>query len=217
MSLTVVPPRMLDTRETLANPAPEGVPALTMQADQKGPVRLPVKAPARAAAAAAKEPRIVIENVAPSVDDGRFAAKRIAGESVTIEADIFTDGHPLIAAEILYRADDEDEWQRTPMPLLVNDRWSAAIRLDRIGKHRFLIEAWLDQYGAFARDLKKKVEAQKDIAADLQEGRQAIELAIQHADARLATVLSAYDSVDDVTKVTTLLARETVLSSTLGS
>jgi starch synthase (maltosyl-transferring) len=37
--------------------------------------------------------RAVIDAILPTVDGGRFPAKRIAGESVAIEAHCFTDGH----------------------------------------------------------------------------------------------------------------------------
>ena len=37
--------------------------------------------------------RAVIENIAPAVNDGRFAIKRAIGERVIVEADVFTDGH----------------------------------------------------------------------------------------------------------------------------
>ena len=37
--------------------------------------------------------RVVIENVSPEIDGGRFPAKRTVGEKVTVTADIHTDGH----------------------------------------------------------------------------------------------------------------------------
>ena len=63
-------------------------------------------------------PRIVIDGIVPSVDGGRFAAKRIIGELVTVEADVFTDGHDILVVELLWRAADEKEWRRVAMQLL---------------------------------------------------------------------------------------------------
>ena len=37
--------------------------------------------------------RAVIENVTPNVDEGRFAAKRVAGDSVVVEADCRSAHH----------------------------------------------------------------------------------------------------------------------------
>ena len=47
--------------------------------------------------------RVIIECPAPEVDDGRFPAKRVAGDVVVAEADIFTDGHDVISAVVLHR------------------------------------------------------------------------------------------------------------------
>ena len=59
--------------------------------------------PAKLAAA----PRIVIDSVVPSVEGGRFAAKCVIGEAVTVAADVFTDGHELLVVEMLWRAADQ--------------------------------------------------------------------------------------------------------------
>ena len=37
--------------------------------------------------------RVAIERVSPDVDAGRFAAKRLRGDRVIVEADIICDGH----------------------------------------------------------------------------------------------------------------------------
>ena len=47
--------------------------------------------------------RVVIEAVMPEIDGGRFPAKRAVGETVTVEADIFADGHDALAAVLRYR------------------------------------------------------------------------------------------------------------------
>ena len=41
-------------------------------------------------------PRIVIEGVTPEIDGGRFPIKRIIGDKVAVEADIFADGHDVL-------------------------------------------------------------------------------------------------------------------------
>jgi starch synthase (maltosyl-transferring) len=114
-------------------------------------------------------PRIVIDNVAPSVDQGRFAAKRIIGDAVVIEADVFADGHDVLAVELLWRAVDETEWRRKQMQLLNNDRWQATIQPDRVGRYDFTVEAWFDKYGTLCRDLETKRAAGVDIAVEVAE------------------------------------------------
>ena len=101
-------------------------------------------------AKAAALPRIVIDNVAPAIDAGRFAAKRIVGESITVSADVFADGHEDLRSKLLWRATDKTEWRRSTMAFLNNDRWQAAISPDRIGRHEFTVEAWCDSTGRSA-------------------------------------------------------------------
>jgi Alpha-1,4-glucan:maltose-1-phosphate maltosyltransferase, domain N/S len=112
-----------------------------------------------AAAAATAESRIVISGISPAIDDGRFPAKRIVGEQVAVEADIFSDSHPVISEEIVWRADDEEQWRHARMHLLSNDRWRAVLELPRVGRYRFAAESWLDPYASFARDLAAKRDA----------------------------------------------------------
>src|SRR5574338_24899 len=44
--------------------------------------------------------RVVIESVRPQVDCGRYPVKRAVGEEVLVEADVFTDGHDAVVAEL---------------------------------------------------------------------------------------------------------------------
>ncbi|MEI5668517.1 alpha-1,4-glucan--maltose-1-phosphate maltosyltransferase [Bosea sp. CCNWLW174] len=119
--------------------------------------------------------RLAIEAVTPAVDNGRFAAKRTVGDVVAVEADIFSDGHDVLAAELRWRAVDESEWSRAPMRLLVNDRWRGEFPLLRTGRHVFAIMAWWSEFGTFRRDLGKKHAAGVPIALELREGRLILE------------------------------------------
>ena len=49
--------------------------------------------------------RVIIENVVPAVDHGRFPIKRTVGESVTVEISAFADGHDQIACRLCHRKD----------------------------------------------------------------------------------------------------------------
>ncbi len=106
--------------------------------------------------------RIAIEAVRPRVPDGAFAVKRLVGESVTVSADIFADGHDVLAAAVLWRADDEAGWYRVPMRLVENDRWEASFTPARVGRHRFTVEAWWDSWETFRHDLAAKHAAGQD-------------------------------------------------------
>lgn len=93
-------------------------------------------------------PRFRIEDIYPCVDGGRYAVKRIAGESVVVWADIFRDGHDVIAAALLWKPQDTDGWHRESMQLNGNDRWTGRFTPPEPGWYLFAIEAWTDQFAA---------------------------------------------------------------------
>ena len=89
--------------------------------------------------------RAVIENISPCVDHGRFPAKRCAGDLVTVEADIFADGHDRLRALLLARKRGTAKWTEFDMVALVNDRWRGAFPVPDIGSYEYTIIAWVDR------------------------------------------------------------------------
>ncbi|CAJ0686709.1 Alpha-1,4-glucan:maltose-1-phosphate maltosyltransferase [Ralstonia mannitolilytica] len=138
------------------------------------------KAPVNAAIAA---PRIGIEHVQPAVDDGRFAVKRLVGDDIVVEADVLMDGHDQLAVQLLWRAQDEDTWQRVPMVPLGNDRWRGVFRPERLGRHVYAVAAWRDAFGTYRSELEKKHAAGVDVTLELEEGARLVAQAAEHAPA----------------------------------
>ena len=177
-------------------------------------IRTPFRPQAADVVAVAAQPRLVIDNPSPVIDGGRFPARRIVGERVTVEADVFCDGHPTLAAELLWRAEDEEDWRRARMHEVGNDRWRGSIDLSRIGRYRFSIEAWIDDYGTFAHDLSVKRDAGQDIALETKEGIALVRSAAKRANGAIGAVL--HRAIDDVERhspaqsVALLLAPETM-------
>jgi starch synthase (maltosyl-transferring) len=114
--------------------------------------------------------RIYIEDVYPLVDAGRFPVKRIAGEAVEVWADIFRDGHAVLAAELLWRPEAANKWSRVPMLARPNDRWSANFAPPKPGRYVYAIEAWTDEFATWRRDFIAKREAGMDVALEIAEG-----------------------------------------------
>ena len=73
--------------------------------------------------------RVAIEAVTPEIDSGRFPAKRVVGETVVVEADIFTDGHDALAAIVRYRHKAAMGWRETPMAPLGSGSWPSRYEL----------------------------------------------------------------------------------------
>jgi starch synthase (maltosyl-transferring) len=111
-----------------------------------------------------------IEEIFPSLDSGRFPIKRIVGEPVEVWADIYRDGHHVIAAAIVWRSETEDEWQRVPMVHHDNDRWTGSFAPPQIGRYLYAIEAWTDEFASWRRDVSLKQQAGSAADIDFMEG-----------------------------------------------
>ncbi|ROQ01058.1 starch synthase (maltosyl-transferring) [Stella humosa] len=172
-------------------------------------------APARPGARkAAARPRVVIEGITPTVDAGRFPAKGTVGQAITVEADIFADGHERLAAALLWRPADADDWQSVPMRPLGNDRWRAELPLARLGRHLFTVEAWWDEFSSFHHELAAKLKAGRDVRLEIAEGRLLVEAAVAHAKGdvarRLTDTLATMDRQPSADGADILLADDTV-------
>ena len=131
--------------------------------------------------------RPVIEGIRPLVDCGRFPLKRTVGDLLAVEADVFADGHDLLAASLRCRRPGVEEWSEEPMLHLGNDHWRGRVPLDHLGLHSCVIVAWIDRFHTWLRDLNVKVAAGQDPASDLLVGAElAREAAGRAGDGRLA-------------------------------
>src|SRR5665213_2285902 len=123
--------------------------------------------------------RVMIEDVEPQVGCGRYPAKRIIGDTVTVTAAIFADGHDHISGRLLFRHEKDRTWSSTTITPLTNDLWSASFLVDKSGTWNYTIEAWVDHFGTWHADLNKRFAAQHDPAADAASASQNIPLALR--------------------------------------
>jgi starch synthase (maltosyl-transferring) len=114
--------------------------------------------------------RVVIENITPRLDCGRFPIKRAAGETVIVEADVFTDGHDAVSAMMMYRHDSTAEWHKVPMKPIGNDRFRAEFTVQQLGSYLYTVSAWVDHLETWRHGLMKKYRASQDISLDLRTG-----------------------------------------------
>ena len=131
-------------------------------------------------------PRFRIEDIYPCVDGGRYPVKRIAGESVEVWADIFREGHDVLAAALLWRPEADAAWRREPMLLDNNDRWHGQFTPPQPGWYLFAIEAWTDQFATWRKEFRLKQDAGQDVTLEAREGQQLLtELMPREAAARV--------------------------------
>jgi starch synthase (maltosyl-transferring) len=133
--------------------------------------------------------RTVIESPYPTVDAGRFPAKRALGDVVCVRADVFTEGHDRVAAAVRWRHDLEAQWHETMMTPLVNDRFEAKFVADRLGTYWYTIGAWVDEFATWLSAVRLRIDAHQDVRIDLLEGVQLLERSLGRTttdDRRLA-------------------------------
>jgi len=124
--------------------------------------------------------RVIIEAITPNVDHGRFAAKRIVGDRVEVEADCFADGHDALACVLRARREDARAWQETPMQPLGNDRWQGAFVAEQIGRYRYTVAAWVDAFLSWRHDFERRVDVE-DLRVAAQVGAGIIAAAAERA------------------------------------
>lgn len=115
--------------------------------------------------------RIVIENVTPQIDGGAVAIKRVPGEPVIVRADIFTDGHNDISAEVLYRPKGAAKWASALMAPLGNDLWEGSFQIASLADHEYTIRAWINPFETWQKEFAKRHAAGQDLTTHLAIGK----------------------------------------------
>jgi starch synthase (maltosyl-transferring) len=113
------------------------------------------------------------------VDGGRFPVKRVLGDELVVEADVFADGHDVVAAEIRWRGPGETRWRASPMRALGNDRWQGAFRLEQLGRYQYTVRGWIDPFLTWRRDLEKRRGAGQDLGMDFLIGAELVKAALK--------------------------------------
>lgn len=124
--------------------------------------------------------RVVIEDIKPQVDGGRFAVKRVVGDTITVTADLFTDGHDAVSGVLRWRKDG-GSWNESPLKPLGNDRWQGQFAVTELGRYFYTIHGWVDHFHTWQRDLRKRIEAEQDTPVDYQIGAELIASAAERA------------------------------------
>ena len=127
-------------------------------------------------------PSVVIENLQPLIDGGRYPIKRIVGEDLVVDADIFKDGHDVVAAILKWRVLGKRAWRETPMDFVDNDRWRGVCTLYDEAIHEYTVEAWTDTFRSWQAEFTKKLEAGvSDLRSEALEGAALLEAAAKRA------------------------------------
>jgi starch synthase (maltosyl-transferring) len=119
--------------------------------------------------------RITIDAVRPATPSAEFPPKAVVGERVAVSADIFRDGHDVLAARVRWRRVGQSTWRAAPLKGDVNDRWEGVLVPADVGRHEMVIEAWRDRFATWRHDIEIKAAAGDDVEIQLEEGARILE------------------------------------------
>ncbi|KQS26983.1 alpha-1,4-glucan--maltose-1-phosphate maltosyltransferase [Dyadobacter sp. Leaf189] len=128
--------------------------------------------------------RVVITNVSPQVEAGKYPARRAIGESIDFSADVFGDGHDVVAAAVIYKHESEENWNEVLMQFTGNDHWEATWSPDKEGFYQYQFTGWIDHFTTWKKGLVKKYDAHQDIAVEIKIGIELLEEASALADSQ---------------------------------
>ena len=136
-------------------------------------------------------PRIAIESIRPVLDGGQFAVKAVAGQEVEVACKVFADGHDKLAVRVRWHNEQQDSWASQALEDQGNDGWLGRFTVPEVGRYRFCIEAWIDQFASFCYELEKKHLAGVAVSLELQEGRSHVQQAAERSEGPLREQLLA--------------------------
>jgi starch synthase (maltosyl-transferring) len=131
-----------------------------------------------------------VEAVRPELDAGRFPAKGSVGAAVEVAADVFCDGHDIVAGALWVRAPGDSPTVEYPLEAMGNDRMCGSFVPDQVGRWAFTVVGWVDRFATWRHDMLRRLEAEQDVEVDLEIGARLIDAAVERAEPSAATTLA---------------------------
>ena len=123
--------------------------------------------------------RIVVENIAPQINQGKIFIKRVVNEIVNVTADILVDGHDVLQASILYKHEAEKSWSETRMTPTENDEYTASFQTVKQGFYKYKVEGWVDYLLNWQHGIHRKIDDHQHVNSELLEGAELISSIIE--------------------------------------
>lgn len=114
--------------------------------------------------------RIVIENVAPQLNQGTISIKRVVDEIVNVTADVLVDGHDVLQASLLYKHESEKSWSEKRMYPISNDGYMTSFQTTKQGYYSFKIVGWVDYALNWQHGIGRKIDDYQHVNSELLEG-----------------------------------------------
>ncbi|CAB4743204.1 unannotated protein [freshwater metagenome] len=128
-------------------------------------------------------PRIMIRELYP-VTPTMSPAKAIVEDEVAVGAMLVADGHGLLAGRIRYRRADgqtkvKPKWQIAPLAVAASGQATGALLLKDAGLYEFQVQAWVDRFESWRRDLQLFAQAGESLQVEFEQGAQILESLMQ--------------------------------------
>ncbi|SDB42129.1 alpha-1,4-glucan:maltose-1-phosphate maltosyltransferase [Flavobacteriaceae bacterium MAR_2010_188] len=114
--------------------------------------------------------RVIIENVNPNINCGELPIKRIVDEIVLVDAHIMADGHDVLGASILFKAEKDKKWEEARMHHTINDEWQGSFKVSKQGMFHYKVEAWVDYGLNWQHGIERKIDDGQQVKSELLEG-----------------------------------------------
>jgi starch synthase (maltosyl-transferring) len=126
--------------------------------------------------------RIVIENLSPQIDCGAYFIKRIVGQTVTVAADVFSDGHDIIECCVKFKHETDKNWQEVRMIPKENEQWTATFKVEKQGLYSYFVEGWVDYALNWQHGTERKIQDNQYVKSELLEGAEYVKAVLKFAD-----------------------------------
>lgn len=114
--------------------------------------------------------RIIIENIKPQLDGGVFQIKRIVGQTVTVTADVFSDGHDVVECCVKYKHEKDKKWSEVRLIPTSNDEWTTSFKVEKQGVYTYFVEGWVDYALNWQHGTERKINDNQHVKSELLEG-----------------------------------------------
>lgn len=139
--------------------------------------------------------RVIIQNVYPEINNGKYYIKRVPNQKIHVRADIFGDGHDVVRASLLYRKVGEAAWTEVFMEQEGNDAWHGEFQVTGEGFYEYKLEGWIDHLLNWYSGFLKKREAGQEMHVELLIGANFLEKTAHQYEDAVSTTLQDYANV----------------------
>ena len=142
--------------------------------------------------------RLGLNDLAPSVAGGRYPAKAVIGQEITVSATVFREGHEAVGANLLWCppgvAADAAALVLMHREASWSSRFEASVVPDRHGLWTLTMQAWGDPLASWRHDVEAKAavgQSGQELGNDLETGARLLERVVSRPAQRYAGAVTA--------------------------